>query len=44
MLWPGVLKFPINRFGDYRDLLRLLSKLKKPERLIGRLRPSVEHK
>ena len=38
MLWPEALKFPINRFGDYRDLLHLVSKLKQPKRLIPALR------
>lgn len=38
MLWPETLKFPINRFGDYRDPMRLLSKLTQPKRLIPALR------
>lgn len=37
-LWPELLDFPINRYGDYRDILALVSKLASPTRLVRAVR------
>ncbi len=33
-LWPEALSLPVNRYGDYRDLLDKMNKLSQPDRVI----------
>lgn len=33
-LWPEALSIPVNRYGDYRDLLDKVTKLSQPDRVI----------
>lgn len=37
-LWPELLQVPINQYGDYRDVLQVLSRATKPGRVAKKLR------
>ena len=37
-LWPELLQVPINQYGDYRDLLHVLSRAADPQRVAKKLR------
>ncbi|HUF97826.1 MAG TPA: hypothetical protein VMM60_06820 [Ilumatobacter sp.] len=38
MLWPELLELPINKYGDYRDVVTLARKVIKPSRVVRRIR------
>jgi hypothetical protein len=39
--WPELLKYPINRYGDWRDIFAVVAKLSDPKRVISKLRKSI---
>jgi len=40
-LWPELDEFPVNKYGDYRDVLAILGKVSDPKKVVRKLRKTL---